>query len=90
MAKLTFTGDTSSMQDFFHGLQEEVIRVVNDPARMFRSFKGTIHVKMDAMRPRAEYISDPSEELDEGVLKSHIFLLNYTMITYTLKHQQMV
>jgi hypothetical protein len=90
MATFTFIGDIPPDHEFFRGMHNEIVRAVNEPGKMFDHFRGTFEIKMDKLCPRAEYRKIPTEDVDEGLLKSYLFLLNYTLISFTLKNRQKV
>jgi hypothetical protein len=88
MAKFIFTGDHTGENGFFHSMREDIITTVNEPGKMFDQFGGTFEISMDKERPRARYHQVPDEEVNEGLLKSYLFLLNYKLITFSLKNRK--
>jgi hypothetical protein len=86
MAKLTFINETSAENGFYLQMKDEILKTVNDPDKLFHYFKGTFEIKIGRTSPKAKYFKDPAEEIDEGLLKAHLFLLNYKLIVFLLKN----
>jgi hypothetical protein len=86
MANLTFINETSAENGFYLQMKDEILKTVNDPDKLFHYFKGTFEIKIGRTFPKAKYLKDPYEDLDEGLLKAHLFLLNYKLINFLLKN----
>jgi hypothetical protein len=77
MMYLTFYKDSGTTDHgFYLKMKTEVIHVVNEMEAVFLPYRGIFEIIVDQENPKAQYRKEPTENIDDNLLRSHILYLN--------------